>query len=177
MTLLNGDKRQVIVLFQVSARAIRLGDSSPLIFQTQRLRDSSRNTSLRFVSAALLGGELLQSESRLKLFSGLETHGTNRLRAGTLEEGDRRIDMMLNARCRLGFSSTFTLTTSTLPSYCARASQAQGQRVCMDRTTAPRSPRSLAVGSWRHRLQRCVGGVLDLRHLLSPPLQQRAAAL
>ena len=41
---------------------------------------SSRGTSPRCASAALLGGKLLQSESRFKLFSGLETDGANWLR-------------------------------------------------------------------------------------------------
>ena len=50
---------------------------------------SSRGTSPRCASAALLGGELLQPESRLKLLSGLETDGANWLRASPLEEGDR----------------------------------------------------------------------------------------
>ena len=50
---------------------------------------SSRGTSPRCASAALLGGELLEPESRFKLLSGLETDGANWLRASPLEEGDR----------------------------------------------------------------------------------------
>ena len=55
----------------------------------RRLTISSRGTRPRCASAALLGGELFEPESRLKLLSGLETDGANWLRASPLEEGDR----------------------------------------------------------------------------------------
>jgi len=125
-----------------------------------------RGTSRRCVSAALLGGELLETESRFELLGSLESDCANRLGPSPLKEGDRwnghDVEGPLQARVLVDVNLHDVDLALVLR---GKLLEFRGDEFAW---TAPWRPE--VHDDWARRigdirLERCIRGVLDLCHL------------